>query len=114
MHQIDEVRVNVVTEISKTFKLVVSGTEIHSSPVRGQVSLSHTGDFLNVLMTDECAGAKCPPYELVTLVADACEIKDPKHLSLLLTALSNSSMESIYSAFAEQGIYIKGLVFGMP
>jgi uncharacterized protein (DUF1015 family) len=64
-------------------------------------------------MTKECAEAKCPPYELVALIADACEIKDVNHYSLLYTALSSASLESIFSTFTQQGICIKGLVFGM-
>jgi hypothetical protein len=94
--------------------LNLSGTEIHGSPVRGQVSLSYTGNLLNLLMTEECAAATCPPYELVALIADTCEIKDANHYSLLYIALSNSSIESIFSTFTQQGIYIKGVVFGMP
>jgi hypothetical protein len=114
VRQIDEVRVSVATDISQTCMLNLAGTEIHGSPVRGQVSLSYTGNLLNLLMTEECAAAKCPPYELVSLIADVCEIKDSNHYSLLYTALSSSSMESIFSTFTQQGIYIKGLVFGMP
>ena len=114
MRQIDEVRVSVATNISQTFTLNLAGTELHGSPVRGQVSLSYTGNLLNLLMTEECAAAKCPPYELVSLIADACGIKDPNHYSLLYTALSSSNMESISSTFTQQGICIKGLVFGMP
>ena len=114
VHQIEEVRVSVATDISQTFMLDLAGTEIHGSPVRGQVSLSYTGSLLNLLMTEECAAAKRPPYELVSLIADACEIKDPNHHSLLYTALSSSSMENISSTFTQQGVYIKGLVFGMP
>jgi hypothetical protein len=94
--------------------LNLAGAEIRGGDVRGQVSLSYTGDFLNLLMTEECAAAECPPYELITRIADACGIKDPKHFSLLYAAFSNSSMESLDSTFKEQGIYIKGLVFGMP
>lgn len=114
MRQIDEVLVSVATDISQTFTLNLAGTEIHGSPVRGRVSRSYRGDLLNLLMTEECAAAKCPPYELVSLIADACEIKDQKYYSLLYTALSSSSIESISSSFTQQGIYIKGLVFGMP
>lgn len=114
VRRIDEVRVGVATEITQTLMLNLAGTEIHGNPVRGQVSLSNTGDLLDLLMTEECAAAECPPYELVRLVADACEIKDPNHYSLLYTALSSSSMESISSAFTQQGICIKGLVSGMP
>lgn len=91
----------------------MAGTEIDGSPICGQVSLSYTGNRLNLLMTEECAAAECPPYELVSSIADAFGIKDPNHYSLLYTALSNSSMESISSAFFQQGISIKGLVFGM-
>ena len=91
----------------------MAGTEIHGNPVHGQVSLSYTGNFLDLQMTEECAAAKCPPYELVSLIADACGIRDPNHYSLLLTALSTSSMESISSTFTHQGICVKGLVFGM-
>ena len=110
----DEVRVSVATNISRTFTLNVAGAEIRGSPVCGQVSLSHTGDLLNLLMTEDCAAAKCPPHELVNLIADACGIEDPNHYSLLYTALSSPNMESISSTFTQQGIYVKGLVFGTP
>jgi hypothetical protein len=114
VRQIEEVRVSVATNISQNFMLNIAGTEILGGDVRGQVSISYTENFLNLLMTEECVVAKCPPYELATLIADACGIKDPKHFSLLYTTLSNSSLESINTSFKEQGIYIKGLVFGMP
>lgn len=107
-------RVSVATDISQTFTLNLAGTEIHGSPIRGQVSLSYMGNLLNLLMIEECAAAECPPYEFVSLIAGVCDINDPNHFSLLYTALSNSSMESIFSTFTQQGIYIKGLVFGMP
>lgn len=110
----DELRVSVATEISQTFSFNLSGKEIHGSPVPGQVSLSYTGNLLNILMTAECVAADCPPYELVALIAHVCEIKDANHYSLPYTALSSSSIEMISSTFTQQGIYIKGLVFGMP
>jgi hypothetical protein len=114
VRQIDEVRVSVATDISQAFMLNLAGTKVHGSPVRGQISLSHTGNLLNLFMTEECAAAECPPYELVSLIADVCDIKDPNHYSLLYTALSSSSIESTFSTFTQQGIHIKGLVFGMP
>ena len=113
VHQIEEVRVSTATAVSQTFVLNLSDTEIHGTPVRGQVSLSSTGNMLNIILTDECAAAECPPHELVALIADACEIKDTNHYSLLFTALSNASLEGIFSTFAQQGISVKGLVFGM-
>jgi hypothetical protein len=108
--QIEKMRASIATDISQTFILNIAGTEILGSDVRGQVSLSYTENFLNLLMTEECAAAKCPPYELVTLIANICGIEDPKHFSLLYLTLSNSNMESINSTFKQQGIYIKGLV----
>ena len=112
--QIEEVRVDVATDMSQTFTLNLAGTEIHGSPVRGQVSLSNTADSLSLLMTEECAAAQCPPYELVNLLADVCGIKDPNHYSLLNTTLSSSSLEEISSTFTQQGISVRGLVFGTP
>ncbi|KAF1996938.1 hypothetical protein P154DRAFT_607356 [Amniculicola lignicola CBS 123094] len=112
IRQIDEVRVSIAVEILQTFMFNPAGTEIQGNPVRGQVCLSDTGHLLNILMTEECAAAQCPPYELVSLIADTFAIKDPNLFSLLFTALSGSSMESIYSTFTQQGISIKGLVFG--
>ncbi|PQE10655.1 heterokaryon incompatibility protein [Rutstroemia sp. NJR-2017a BBW] len=111
VRQIEEVRVGVATDISQTFVLNVAGAEILGDDVRGQVSLSYSENFLNLLMTEECAAAAHPPYELATLLADACRIEDPKHFSLLYIVLSNSSLESINKNFKEQGIYINGLVF---
>ncbi|PMD47662.1 hypothetical protein L207DRAFT_415975, partial [Hyaloscypha variabilis F] len=107
--QVDEVRVSVATQISQTFLLKLTSTNICGSPVRGQVSLSSSGGYLNLFMTEECANAECPPHELVRLVAEACNITDPNHFSLLYTALSNSRLESISAAFTQQGINVKGL-----
>jgi hypothetical protein len=112
--QIDNVRVSVARDISQAYTLNLAGSEVHGSPVRGQVSLSLNGNLLHLLMTEECAAGKCPPYELVSLLAGVCDIKDPNHLSLLYTALSSSSLQSIFSTFTQQGIYIEGLVLGMP
>lgn len=114
VRQLDEVRVSVAADIFQIYTLNLAGTEIHGSPVRGQVSLSYTVDSLNLLMTEDCTAAECPPYELVSLMADACGIEGPNHYSLLYAALSNSSMESISSTFTQQGIYVKGLVLGIP
>jgi hypothetical protein len=111
--QIDYVRVSAAADISQTFMLKLAGAEIHGSPIGGQVSLAYTGDMFNVFITEECGTAEFPPYELVSLIADAFEIKDPTHFTLLYTALSNSSMEAIVSTFDQQGIYVKGLVLGM-
>jgi hypothetical protein len=114
VRQMEQVRVKVATDISQTFLLNLDGIEIHGSPVRGQVSLSYAENLLNLLMIEECAEAKFPPHELVTLIAEACKIIDVKHFSLLYMVLSNSSMESIFSAFTQQGIYVEGLELGMP
>jgi len=111
--QVDEVRVSVATHTSQNFLLKLADSEIHGSPVRGQVSLSSARGFLNLFMTEDCAAAECPPYELVQIVADACDIKDPNHYSRLYMALSNSSMESIAATFTQQGINIEGHVFGI-
>jgi len=113
MRQIEEVRVSVATVISQTYLLNASGTEIHGTPVRGQVSLSDTGNMLNIMMTEECAEAECPPHELVALIADTCDVTDTNHYALLFTALSNARLESIFSTFTQQGIAVKGLLFGM-
>lgn len=111
--QIQEVRISVATHISQIFQLKLDGGEIYGDPVRGQVALSKAGDYFNLFMTEDCATAECPPYELVRILADACEIKDPNHYSLLCTVLSNSSVESIAATFTQQGIDVKGIVFGM-
>ncbi|KAI3318140.1 hypothetical protein HD806DRAFT_549483 [Xylariaceae sp. AK1471] len=110
--QIDGIRVNVATEVAQTFTLNLFGAEIHGSPIRGQVSLCNTGRLLSLVMTEECAAAKTPPYELVKLMADFCGIKDSSHFSLLYMALGDLSLESISSTFAQHGLHPKGLVFG--
>jgi hypothetical protein len=79
--------------------LDLPNAKIHGNPLRGQVSLSYTGNLLNLPLTEECVAAKSPPYELVNIIAEACEIKNPNHYSLLYTGLSGSSMESIFSTF---------------
>lgn len=114
MRQIDEVRVSVAADIFQTFTLNVGSDEIHGNPVPCQIASSYTGNLLNIFVTEECASAEFPSYDLVSLIADLCGIKDPNHCSLLYTALSSSSMRSIYSTFIQQGLHVKEIVFGMP
>jgi hypothetical protein len=111
--QIQEVRISVATNVSQIFQLKLDSGIIYGDPVRGQVALSKSGDHFHLFMTEDCANAECAPYDLVRILADACEIKDPNHYSLLCTALSNSSVESIAAAFTQQGIDVKGIAFGM-
>ncbi|KAH8698045.1 hypothetical protein GQ44DRAFT_733432 [Phaeosphaeriaceae sp. PMI808] len=107
--QINEVRVYIATDISQTLTMNLAGSEIHGAPIPSQVTLTTTDDKLTLSMTEECATAECPPHELVSLSADTFGIKDSTHYSLLFTALSNSSMKSISSAFSKQGIQVEGL-----
>ena len=109
--QIDQLRVSVVPHLSQVFELRKDRTNVQGKPLKGQVSLDSKGSLLNLIMTEECAAAALPPYELVTLLADECQIQDPNDRSLLYTALISSNMESIYSTFSQQGIHVDGLVF---
>ncbi|GAB1312753.1 hypothetical protein MFIFM68171_02963 [Madurella fahalii] len=111
--QIDQMRVSVATEITLTFVLNLPAEDIHGHPVRVQLTLTNTGRSHNVFKTQDCATADSPPYELVTRIADLCGIKDLKHFPLLYTALSDSSLQRIFSTLTQQGIRLEGIVFGM-
>ena len=110
--QIDHFRVSVAPHISQIFTLRNGRINVRGNPVKGQISLDTAGSLFHLFMTEECAAAALPPYELVTLLADECKIEDPNHRSLLYTALISSDMESIHSTFSQQGIHINGLEFG--
>ncbi|KAK4123607.1 hypothetical protein N657DRAFT_633853 [Parathielavia appendiculata] len=109
-HQISQMRISIAAETTLTFVLSLPHKDIFGRPVCGQIAQSTTGHFLDVIMTQDCAAADSPPYELVTCIADLCGIKDPRHSPLLFTALSNSSLRSISSTFIQQGIRLEGLV----
>lgn len=113
MRQIDDIRVSVATKISQKFTLSLNGNEIVGKPVIGEVALSDTGNGLHLLMSEECAVANCPPYALVSLIADLCEIRDAADISLLHVVMSNRNLKSIYSTFRQQGIFIQDMIFGM-
>jgi hypothetical protein len=88
----------------------LAGKEIQGNPVPGQVTVRST-EF-TLYMTEKCATAECPSHELVSLLAEMCSIKDQKHFSLLYTVLSKVSLQSINTAFLQQGIRVDGLSLG--
>jgi len=98
----------VATHISQQFSLRIADCTVKGSPTRGQVARSDAGNVLNLFITEEGASEETPPYELVNIIADACQLSDPNHRSLLHTALSSSNIRSLISAFQQQGLYIKG------
>jgi hypothetical protein len=106
-------RVHVATQISQIFVLEQQDAEIYGNPVRGQVACLQSDDCINLFLTEECATAECPPFDLVRLFADICAIQDPSHYSLLFVVLSNYSMESIAATFARQGLQAEGTTIGM-
>ncbi|KAH7202459.1 hypothetical protein DER44DRAFT_669606 [Fusarium oxysporum] len=110
--QLDNIRVSITTEVSQTFSLNFKGTIIQGRSVAGQVSLSRSHNLFHLFMTEECAKAKTPPYDLLSLIADACSIRNPVHYSLLCTLLGNSDLEEIYSVFCHRGLYVPGIDFG--
>ncbi|KAH8819774.1 heterokaryon incompatibility protein-domain-containing protein [Xylogone sp. PMI_703] len=109
--QIDNIQVSVVTGIFKIFILSRDGATTYGNPVPGEAVISRTGNFLHLIITEECAAADSVSHELVHLIAEACGINESSHLLLLHTAISNSNLQNIHSAFAHQGIYIEGIVF---
>jgi hypothetical protein len=110
--QLDGLRVSVTTEVSQTFSLNLKGTIIQGRSVSGQVSLSRNHNLFHLVMIQECAKAKTPPYDLLSLIADACAIQNPVHYSLLYTLLGNSNLEEIYSVFSHRGLHVEGIDFG--
>jgi len=111
MHQIDGVRIDVATKISKTFTLEFPGRRVDGHPVLGQVALSK-GSHVKLIISEECVTAKTPPYELVKLLADTFHVTDPKDFTLLNLALSDVSADSILSVFNQHGIRVDGLTLG--
>jgi hypothetical protein len=110
---VEEIRVKTATGIAQTFVLNHRGIEIHGRPVSGRGAVSCAGHLLTLTVTEELAAAKTAPYELARLLVEFFHIKDPNHFSLLYMALSDLSMETIVSTFAQHGIPVTGLVLGM-
>lgn len=67
---------------------------------------------MTLVMTEETAAADYPSDELVSTLAQTCGIKEQQHITLLLLALSKSSVKSINAAFLRQGIKVEGLLPG--
>jgi hypothetical protein len=111
--QVEGIRVKTATGIAQTFVLNHRGTEIHGRPVGGEGAASCAGHLLTLTITEKLAAAKTAPYEFAKLLVGFFRIKDPNHFSLLYMALSDLSMESIVSTFAQHGIPVTGLVLGM-
>lgn len=112
MSQISHISASVASQILQTFAFISGAVAIEGNPVESDLGLSTTGGMIHIYLTEKCAVAEAPPYELVRLIADACGIQDPNHSSLLYTTLANQNLESIHITFSHQGIHIAGLVFG--
>jgi len=82
------------------------GHNIAGRPGRGRVASSSKGNAFNLYMTEDVLTSQFLPFELVDNIAGHCGIRDPTHISLLYTALSDPSLERIDMTFAQQGIHI--------
>jgi hypothetical protein len=113
LRQVDEMRVNITTRINKTFILDLSDRRVEGSPVKAHAAFI-SGPPPSLVVSEECAAAKTPSYEVVRLLADTFQITDPKSFPLLYTALSdmNASLQSIRSSFTQQGVYVQGPELG--
>ena len=102
----DELEVKAATEIVQTYTLIAGDLKIPGRHGKGQVASAMVGNTLTIIMTEESIAAECPPFELVELIQDHCDLVDPMSLSLLHTALSDSNIERVYATFMKQGIHI--------
>ena len=112
LRQIDGIRVNVATKIAVNFTLNLLGKKVEGKPVHGEATLQTNGDQLTLFLSEECAAADTPSYELVKLMAETLQVPE-KYFSLLHMALSNMSVKSILSTFAQQRVAVKGLSLGI-
>lgn len=111
LHQADHMLVSVATKIAVTFTLDLPSKKVVGNSVPGEAIITRTG-HLNLVLSEKCAAAEIPPYELVKLMADTFHVPETG-FSLLHMALSDISVESISSIFTQHGVYVKGLNLGM-
>jgi len=104
-------RVNIATKIAVNFTLNLP-SKLEGNPVSGEAMMKSNGHPLTLILSEKCAAADTPPYELVKLMADMFQVPE-KHFSLLHMALSDMSAESILSIFTQHNIPVKGLNLGM-
>jgi hypothetical protein len=95
MHQIAEVRVSVVADISIDYKISQDDIEAYGNLVRGYVTRSYTGGFsICSLSTAVLSCHVSYRTSLLTSLQKICEIKNPQHHSLLQTTLGSLNRES--------------------
>lgn len=111
MRQVDEIEVDVATRLTQTFTLDLPDGRVGGRPVAEHVTLTK-GRNVKLTISEACINAPTPSYKLVTLLAEAFHITDPKHFPLLHLALSDESPVTILAAFLQHGIAVEGLTMG--
>jgi hypothetical protein len=104
--QIANVQASTAAEIVVQYTLRVGFTEISGTSENGELASSSTNEMLQLFMTEECISADCPSFDLIELIADHCSINNPKHRSLIYTALSDENSLRIQTTFRKQGLHV--------
>ena len=106
LRQLDEIRVDVATAIEKIFTIDSgNGRTVEGNPVVSHAAILK-GTPLRLVVSQQCATTKTPPYELVKVLADALFVTNPRDFPLLHLALSDEGLGSIRSVFADNGHHV--------
>jgi hypothetical protein len=98
-------------EVYKSEQVVVewfvkslSGDTLYGRVDAGRVALTPHKDGLAIYLTEEDIEATVPPLELQEELATLGEIKNPKHITLLLYLLMQADLNAIEVTFQKRGI----------
>ena len=86
------------------FWALSDGDYSHPSIGNYKAGLDVEKGVLKIYLTEQSITSKFPPYELVELFSMFCGIKDPIHLTLLSSVLTQMEFEDIRDMFRNQGI----------
>ena len=95
-----------VYEVSGIVKFwaLSDGDYSHPSIGNHKAGLDTEQGVLKIYLTEQSITSKFPPYELVELFSMFCGIKEPTHLALLSSVLTQMAFEDIRDMFGNQGI----------
>ncbi|KAM0424514.1 hypothetical protein ACHAPT_010228 [Fusarium lateritium] len=107
--EIEHVQVSTATKVSLTHTLDLGDSQVIGRPDRSLVACSAIGGTLRVFITEECNPSRLPVPEIVQMLSDHFEIKDPAHLGLLYTLFNEKAHKKIEEAFARQGFELPAM-----
>lgn len=104
--QVGKVEAVVASNIIKRHILKIKNENIIGRPEQAHVTCSVAMDKLQIFFTEEYLVDKSINVELVELISEHLQIKDPMHQLLLSMALSGTDLDQVRNAYLQYGIHV--------